>query len=174
MSQDSQAAASSGPEHTPPTAGFDSPRDRADARWRTDGTTATSPAPQSGLAMGGTVFAGVLMLCNGILGALMGISAIAKDDVYGTVGNYAYQINLTGWGWIHLILGVCVAATGAGLLKGAEWARWTGIFFAALGLIAQFMFLPYQPIWSVIMIAVYVFVIWALAAYRSPDGRAAA
>jgi len=55
--------------------------------------------------------------------------------------------------------------TGLGILKGMGWARVCGIVLASLSAILQFMFLPYAPIWSVIMIAVDVFVIWALAVY---------
>jgi hypothetical protein len=123
---------------------------------------------ESGWASGGTVFAGVLLLMNGILAIFQGISAIAEDDVYAGVGDYVYEINLTGWGVILLVLGVVAAASGAGILMGAPWARVTGIFMASLGMIMQFLFLPYAPVWSVIMIAVYVFVIWALAHHRPP------
>jgi hypothetical protein len=141
---------------------------------RTPSSTPSSATyPHAGWITGGVVFAGVLMLCAGVLAVLQGIAAIAEDDVYGTVGNYAYRIDLTGWGVIHLVIGVCVALTGAGVLKGAAWARYAGIVFASLSLIAQFLFLWYAPIWSVIMIAIDVFVIWALAVYRPETGRAA-
>lgn len=123
----------------------------------------------SGWAVGGVVFAGILMVCNGVLAILQGISAIAKDDVYTRVGDYVYKINLTGWGWIHLVLGVCLLITGWGVLTNQSWARYTGIFFASVSLIAQFLFLPYLPIWAVIMIAIDVFIIWALAVYRPED-----
>jgi hypothetical protein len=119
---------------------------------------------------GGATFAGVLLLVNGALNILQGISAIAKDDGYARVHDYVYRINLTGWGWILLILGAVAAVTGWGILKDAGWARVTGIALASLSMLFQFMFLPYAPIWSVIMIAIDVFIIWALASYR-PDAR---
>ncbi len=126
----------------------------------------TQPATSTGWMTGGVVFAGVLMLCNGVMAVLQGIAAIAEDDWYAGVGDYAYRIDLTGWGWIHLVIGVCVALTGAGVLRGASWARYVGILFASLSLVAQFLFLPYAPVWSVVMIAIDLFVIWALAVYR--------
>ena len=133
----------------------------------------------SGWATGGIVFAGVLLLMNGILAIFQGISAIAEDDVYTRVGDYVYKINLTGWGVILLVLGVVAAAAGGCILRGAGWARVTGIFMASLSMIIQFLFLPYAPVWSVIMIAVDIFVIWALSTHRpagmqagaSPQGR---
>ncbi|MFF8847309.1 hypothetical protein ACF08N_32100 [Streptomyces sp. NPDC015127] len=132
------------------------------------GATPPAPDPAAGWVTGGVAFAGVLMLCGGVLAVLQGIAAIVEDAWYVRVGDYAYRVSLTGWGWIHLVIGVLVACTGAGVLKGAEWARLAGILLASLSLVTQFLFLPYAPIWSVIMIALDVFVIWALAAYRSP------
>ncbi|MFJ9244513.1 hypothetical protein [Streptomyces sp. NPDC101776] len=124
-----------------------------------------APPSGGGLAAGGAVFAGVLMLMNGVIAVLQGISAIAKDDVYTRVGDYIYSINLTGWGVILICLGAVGMITGWGILSGMSWARVCGIVLASLSAILQFMFLPYAPIWSVLMIAVDVFVIWALAVY---------
>lgn len=116
-----------------------------------------------GWAAGGTLFAGVLMLVTGILDVFQGIAGIAEDDVYARVGDYVFKFNLTTWGWIHLIVGIVVAIAGYGILKGAEWGRVAGIALASLNVITQFLFLPYQPWWALISMAVSVFVIWALA-----------
>ncbi|WP_327430188.1 DUF7144 family membrane protein [Streptomyces sp. NBC_01236] len=125
------------------------------------------PDPESSAgsswASGGTVFAGVLMMVSGVVGVLNGISNIATDDVYQRIGTYVYEFDLTTWGWIHLIIGVLVAVTGWGILKGFDVARGFGIGLAALYLIENFMFLPYAPVWSVVSIALAVFVMWALA-----------
>ncbi|MEV5676867.1 hypothetical protein AB0L68_00895 [Streptomyces sp. NPDC052164] len=131
---------------------------------RTPASTANS------WATGGLVFAGVLMLIEGILGIFQGIAAIAEDDVYTRFGDYIFKFNLTGWGWIHLILGIILVITGYGLLKAFTWARGAGIALAALSVIANFMFLPYQPIWALITVAIGLFVIWSLSTYQS-DGK---
>lgn len=113
------------------------------------------------------------MLVNGILAVFQGIAAISEDDVYGRVGDYVYKIDLTGWGWILLIVGVVAAVAGGGVLGGAAWARVTGIVLASVSLVLQFLFLPYAPVWSIVLIAIDVFVIWALAVYRpAAPGRA--
>lgn len=136
----------------------------------TPGRTSPPPAARAGLAAGGVLFAGVLMFVSGILAVFQGIAAISDDDVYARVGDYVYEMNLTGWGWVLLIVGVVAAVTGWGLLKGAEsvesaeWARIMGIVLASLSLILQFLFLPYAPVWALVQIAIDVFVIWALAA----------
>ncbi|MFD9434773.1 hypothetical protein [Streptomyces sp. NPDC060002] len=135
------------------------------------GTPGRTPPPSewNGLAAGGVVFGGVLMFVSGVLAVFQGIAAIANDDVYSRVGSYVYEMNLTGWGWVLLIVGIVAAVTGYGLLSGSEWAGWariSGIALASLSLILQFLFLPYAPFWAVIQIAIDVFVIWALAAYH--------
>jgi len=114
----------------------------------------------------GTVFAGVLLAITGIIDVLQGIAAIAKDDVYTQVGKYVFKFNLTSWGWIHLVIGVLVVAVAFGVLSGAAWARVTGIVLISLNLIENFLWLPYQPWWAVILIGLDVFIIWALAGER--------
>ncbi|MEU2924516.1 hypothetical protein ABZ636_05535 [Streptomyces sp. NPDC007251] len=135
------------------------------------GSYGPAPTRNSPWATGGATFAGVLLLLNGVLAVFQGISAIAKDDVYARLGDYVYKINLTGWGWILLVLGVIAAFAGWGILSGAAWARVAGIALASLSLIAQFLFLPYAPVWSVIMMAIDVFVIWSLAVYQPEPAR---
>lgn len=151
--------------HSP--SGAAEPTSRAAMPSAGAGPTRAVPAPAPGWATGGLVFAGVLMLVSGLLAVLQGISAIAEDDVYGRIGDYVFKMNLTGWGWTLLVLGAVVAAVGYGILKGAWWARITGIFVASLGLVLHFLFLPYTPVWSVIMVGIDFFVILALA--LAPD-----
>ncbi|MCT2593137.1 hypothetical protein LHJ74_25055 [Streptomyces sp. N2-109] len=134
----------------------------ADAAQNTGRPTRQRGGAGSSWASGGTVFAGVLMLVQGVFGILSGIAAVAEDDVYTRVGDYVFELNLTTWGWIHLILGILIAVTGWGVLKGSDWARGVGVGIAALVVIAQFMWLPYHPLWSIVSIALAVFVIWAL------------
>ncbi|MFJ9865267.1 hypothetical protein [Streptomyces sp. NPDC101165] len=128
--------------------------------------TRPARAGKTDWAEGGLVFAGVMLLVEGVLAVLQGISALAADDVYSRIGTYVYKINLTGWGWILLVLGVVAVVTGAGVLRRAEWARAVGIGLASLSVIAQFLFLPYSPVWALVMIAIDFFVIWSLAVYQ--------
>ncbi|MFJ8622684.1 hypothetical protein ACIRD3_07535 [Kitasatospora sp. NPDC093550] len=113
-------------------------------------------------ASGWTIFAGVMLIAGGIMAIFEGISAITKDDLIVVTRNYVYQMNTTGWGWIHLILGIVIVLAGAALFSGATWARAVGIVVAALGMIANFLWLPYYPFWAIVLIAVDAFVIWAL------------
>ncbi len=78
---------------------------------------------------------------------------------------YLFQFDITTWGWIHLLLGIVVALAGVGLLAGRTWARVVGITLALLSAVANFMFIPHHPVWALLVIALDVFVIWALAAH---------
>ncbi|MEU9664153.1 hypothetical protein AB0E25_00970 [Streptomyces bobili] len=128
------------------------------------------PAGSDAPMTGGVAFAGTLMLCSGFLAFLQGVAAIAEDDVYARVGSYVYGLSLTGWGWIHLALGILAAGTGTGLLRGADGARLPGVLLASLSLVAQFLFLPYEPVWSVVVMSIDVLVIRALATWRPGPG----
>ncbi|MFD4694596.1 hypothetical protein [Streptomyces sp. NBC_00683] len=132
-------------------------------------TPGTSPSPGSGSAWasGGVMFAGVLLLVDGVLAVIKGIAGIASDDVYARINDYTFKFNVTSWGWIHLVLGIVLVIVGAGILKGALWARGVGVGLAALSLIANFMWLPYQPVWAIVSIAIDAFVIWALCTDRT-------
>ncbi|MFD8691841.1 hypothetical protein [Streptomyces sp. NPDC059651] len=136
----------------------------------TPGTSPTPPSHPGGInpwAAGGIMFAGVLLMVDGVLGAIKGIAGIASDDVYARINNYVFEFDVTTWGWIHLVLGVIIAVVGWGILKGSVWARGAGVGLAALNMIANFMWLPYQPVWAVVSLAIDTFVIWALCTDRS-------
>jgi hypothetical protein len=116
-------------------------------------------------AAGVVTFAGILMVVAGVWHGLAGIAALARDQVYVSTPNYVYALDLTGWGWGHLALGILVALTGAAILSGQTWGRWVGIALVVLSLVANFLFIPWYPIWSLVIIGLDVAVIWALAAW---------
>jgi hypothetical protein len=118
-----------------------------------------------GWAVGFTIFAAVMMMMTGGFQALAGLVAIFENEFYVATRNYLFELDVTTWGWVHLILGVIVALAGFALLSGATWARVVGITLAVLSAIANFLFIPYYPFWSLLVIALDVFVIWALAVH---------
>jgi hypothetical protein len=119
----------------------------------------------SGWAGGLILFAGLMMIMVGIWQALQGLVAIFENEFYVATRNYLFQFDATTWGWIHLLLGLLVALAGWGLLSGRTWARVVAITLAVLSAIANFLWLPYYPFWSMLIIAVDIFVIWAIAAH---------
>jgi hypothetical protein len=114
-------------------------------------------------AAGLAIFAGVLLSTLGLFQVIAGLTAVVNDNVYVTTVNYVFELDLTAWGWIHLLVGVLAAATGIALLFDQNWARVVGIGFAVLSMLTNFAFIPYYPFWSLVIIALGVAVVWALA-----------
>ena len=113
-------------------------------------------------ATGFAIFASMLMIMLGVLHAIMGFVALFNDDFYVRVRNYTFDLDITGWGWIHLILGILMLVVGFGLFGRRTWAGVTAIMLAMLSALANFFFIPYYPIWSLLEIGLAVWVIWAL------------
>lgn len=138
-----------------------------------DGQTVTVPEagaapaahrePETGRGI--VMFAAIMLVIGGCFGALQGLAAIVKSGYYHVPPNYYISVNATGWGWTHLILGCVVILAGLALFRGAMWARIVGIFIAAISAIVNFAFIPVYPVWALVVIAVDIFVIWALAAH---------
>ena len=121
---------------------------------------------ESPWASGLTVFAAALLVIGGVWHVVAGIAALVHDKVYLSTPEYLYSFDLTGWGWIQLLLGILAAVAGFGILRGQTWARVVGIGFALLSMAIQFLIIPLNPIWSFLMIALDIGVIFALATYR--------
>jgi hypothetical protein len=117
------------------------------------------------VATGFIVFAGVAMVMIGAFHAFQGLVALVNDDFYVVGQKWIFEFDLTSWGWIHLIVGIIVAVAGFFLFSGAALARFVGIGVAGLSALLNFMWLPYYPIWSLVIIALDVVVIWALAVH---------
>lgn len=119
----------------------------------------------SATAVGFTVFAATMMIMIGIFQAIAGIVALINDEFYVVTQGWIFQFDITTWGWVHLILGVIIALAGMALFSGAVWARTLGVIIATISAIVNFAWLPWYPIWAIIMITVDVFVIWALTVH---------
>ena len=123
--------------------------------------TPTGP-PVSGWAVGGIAFAATVLTIIGVFQIIAGLVAIFNDDFYVVAQNYTFDLDTSAWGWIHLLLGILLVATGWGLFSGATWAGVTAIVLASLSAIANFFFIPYYPFWSIVLIALDIWVIWAI------------
>ena len=120
----------------------------------------------SGMAVGFTAFAGVMMIMVGVFQSVAGFGALLKDTVYvvGPEADYVFSFDATTWGWIHLLIGVVLILAGFGVFSGSVMARTVGVLIAGVSAIANFVFLFgwSQPFWSMLIIAIDVIIIWAL------------
>ncbi|WP_053202614.1 DUF7144 family membrane protein [Jiangella muralis] len=132
----------------------------------TDFRTSPTEAPKSepsGWATGGVIFAATMMVLIGVFQALEGLAAIIDDNFFVVLPNYTFDLDTTAWGWVHLILGIVIALAGFFLFTGSAVAGGVAIGLAGLSAIANFFFIPYYPFWSLLIIAIDIFVIWAIA-----------
>lgn len=136
--------------------------------YRTAGAPAEAP---SGAATGFIVFAGVMMIMSGAFQGFAGLVALFEDEFYVDTRNYVLQFDATRWGWIHLLIGLMVLFAGFAVLSGKTWGRVVGITLAVVSALANFAFIPYYPFWALAIIALDVFVIWALAAHGRDIAR---
>jgi hypothetical protein len=124
----------------------------------------------SGFATGGVIFAGVMMIVIGCFEAIAGLAAIIEDDLFVVGKDYIFSLDTTAWGWVHLLLGAVIVIAGFALFAGKVWAGVLAIVLASLSAIANFFYIPHYPAWSILIIALDVWVIWALTregVYRS-------
>lgn len=116
----------------------------------------------SGWALGGVAFAACMLTLLGVFEVISGLTALFNDTFFVVAPHYTFKFDVTVWGWIHLILGIIMIATAIGLFTTKGWALVTGIVFATLSAIANFFFIPYYPLWSIVIIALNAWVIWSL------------
>jgi hypothetical protein len=121
------------------------------------------PGPEvSGWAMGGLTFAATMLMLVGVFQAIAGLVAIFDDNFYVLSRNYTFDLDTTAWGWVHLLIGILLVCVGFALFSGRVWAGVTAIFLASLSAVANFFFIPYYPFWSIVVIAIDIWVIWSL------------
>ena len=119
----------------------------------------------SGWAIGWTAFAGILMIMMGFWWIISGFVALLDSEFYVVSQRWILQFNIATWGWIHLILGIVILASGCGVFLGAIWARIVGVILAVVAAVLSFAWLPYYPVWAILFIAISVAVVWALTVH---------
>ena len=116
------------------------------------------------IPVGARYFAALLLLIVGLFQFIQGLTAVVHDDYYAVVNNYVFSFNVATWGWIHLILGILLLLAGGFVVAGAAWARVLGAILAAISAVSAFAWMPYNTSAAIVLIALDVFVIWALLA----------
>jgi len=113
-------------------------------------------------------FAGTMMVLLGSFHVIQGLVALFNDDYY-LVGKSGLVVNvdLTAWGWVHLIGGAVVIGAGVCVFAGQLWARIVGVIVAMVSALVNVGFMGAYPLWSLIMIALDVVVILALTVHGS-------
>lgn len=112
--------------------------------------------------VGWVAFAGIFMIIEAIFQIIAGIVALVNNTLFVVGVQSAWIVDITTWGWVHLLIGLILFAAGGAVLSGKMWGRVIGVFIAASALIVNFAFIPVYPVWSVLMMVVSSLVIYAL------------
>ena len=141
------------------------PATHARSRPSTRNDTRTTARASSGW-VGWLVFASCLMFLVACFQIIEGLVAIFDDEYYQVGSNgLVVHVSYTGWGWLHLVLGLVIGVSAAGVVVGNVLARTVGVLLAGLSAVLNLLFISAYPIWSLIIIAVDVLVIWALTVH---------
>ncbi|WP_324194532.1 DUF7144 family membrane protein [Nocardia terpenica] len=161
---------------TTPTTSTPAPTTTSPAPPTPDRTADTAAGPrahrghvahlESRAAMVGTIAAAVLLVVAGAVQILEGVSAVEADDIIVVGPQYTYQWNSTGWGVVHIVIGALLVVVAGALFTGRIWGRAIAIVLAAASIVANFLWLPHNPWWSVLVIALDAFLIWAVATWH--------
>lgn len=128
------------------------------------GMTPGSPVQPTATGwVGWVIFAGVIMIMVGSFNAVAGLVALFKDDYY-LVGQSGLllEVDYTAWGWALIIWGLLVGLVGLGVLSGRAWAAVCGVILVGVNALLNLAFLAAYPIWTTLIIALDVIVIYAL------------
>ena len=118
-------------------------------------------------------FAGIVILTVGFFNVISGLVAVfSSDSLVGLTEQGVVVLDVSTWGWIHLVIGVLLVLTGFALLAGQTWARVVAIILVVLNAIAQFTTLQVTPWWSLVTIVLDIFVLWALIVHGNEAERA--
>jgi hypothetical protein len=120
-------------------------------------------AEKSGKALAGiVVFAGALLMVVGLVNVFQAFVALFDDERVVMTRNNLVVVDITAWGWTLLISGLILMAVGGGLLAAQGWARITAIVVVCLHAVAQTLWIGAYPVWSLLMIALNVVILYAL------------
>jgi hypothetical protein len=111
---------------------------------------------------GWLIFAGILVFVIGSFNVIEALVALFEDEYYVIDESELLVFDFTAWGWIFLVIGIVQILTALGILAGAGWARLLGVMFAIVAAIGQILYLNAFPVWSILVIALCVLVIYAL------------
>ena len=127
---------------------------------------ATTPATGVSGWTGWVVFAGIMLIMLGAFQVIEGLVALFDEGYYLVASSgLVLHVDYNVWGWTHLVIGILAVATGLGLLAGNTAARVAGIILAVLSAIVNLAFLAAYPVWSTVVIAVDIIVIYAIVVH---------
>ena len=118
---------------------------------------------------GWAAMAGILMVIVGGFKALSGVIGLFNDQWIVRGFKAYYFIDLTALAWWYIIIGVILVFAGLAAMQMKAWGRWVGVIAVGLAMISELLWLPVYPIWSILLITIYFFMIIGLVIARPSE-----
>jgi hypothetical protein len=121
---------------------------------------------------GWLAFAATMLVMSGGFKVLDALWAFKfDDDIKEDVQTVIFERDPVAWGWLWLVLGLVLIAAGIAVAKGSQLARWFGVVVAGVSLLFNYVWIYFQPIWTLVSTGVLLAVLYALIVYggRQPE-----
>ncbi len=115
-------------------------------------------------ANGWQYFVSTLLIVTGAINLIQGLAAMFTPGFFVASESQMLVLEYGAWGVLLGLWGAVLVVAGLAVLSGRTWARVFSIVLAALNAIAQLAFLIAMPLWSVVVIAIDILVIYGLTA----------
>lgn len=114
---------------------------------------------------GWVAFAAIMLIVLGSFHAIAGIVALFQSDIYVNGANSIWILSYTSWGWTHILWGLLAVWAGSSLASGNMYGRIFAVVVAVVSAIVSLAFVPVYPIWSILIIAIDVCIIYAVTVH---------
>ncbi|MGE5229865.1 MAG: hypothetical protein ACM3MJ_09130 [Deltaproteobacteria bacterium] len=112
---------------------------------------------------------GILMVIVGGFKAISGVIGLFNDEWLVRGFDAYYFVDISALAWWYLLVGLLLLFAGLAVLNGRAWGRWVGVVAAGVAIISELLWLPIYPVWSILLITMYVFMMIGLIAVGSED-----
>ena len=119
---------------------------------------------------GRAMFAAVLLVIDGILNIIYGLAALGDSKLLDHPTHYLIG-TLNSWGWVSLILGILELVAAGSVIYGHRFGRYLGIAVGSLVAIEALLDLPAEPLWSIAVFGLSLWIIQGLAVYSDVTQR---
>jgi hypothetical protein len=118
---------------------------------------------------GWAAMAGILMIVVGAFKAFSGFIGLFNDQWIVRGFKAYYFVDVSALAWWYLIIGLILVFAGLAAMQMKAWGRWVGVIAVGLAMISEFMWLPVYPIWSILLVTLYFFMIIGLVIARPSE-----